>query len=106
MEIYVKDGVIFKQINSIYVRIFKALFEAGDYIGKAMVITSVYDGQHRPDSLHYKHRAIDIRTVHLKPEERESLINFLRRQLGEDFDVIYEPKPPHIHIEYDPKIPK
>lgn len=106
MEIYVKNGVIFKQINTIYMKLFQVLMEAGDYLETPMVITSAFDGKHREDSLHYKHRALDIRTIHLSWDKVRSLLRFLREKLGEDFDVIYEENPPHIHIEYDPQTPK
>ncbi len=104
MDVLVKEGVVFKRINSIYMRLFKTLMEAGDVIGKEMVITSAFDGKHKPSSFHYKHRALDIRTVHLTEEELEKLMEFLKENLVKlGYDVIYEKEPPHIHIEYDPK---
>ncbi|MEN3039762.1 MAG: hypothetical protein ABDI07_11565, partial [Candidatus Kryptonium sp.] len=71
--------------------------------GKEMVITSANDSKHRQDSLHYKDLAIDIRTRHLEKYEKELVLSYLRAKLGEDYDVIFEENPEHIHIEYDPK---
>lgn len=101
MEVQIKEGVVFKELNKFILTIIITLMEAGDYIGKTMVITSAADGKHRPDSLHYKNRALDIRTKHLTKGEIEKLLDFLKKKLGQDYDVILEET--HIHIEYDPK---
>ena len=64
-----------------------------------MTITSGNDGAHKTGSLHYKNRAIDIRTRDMNfPTEVWAKISL---KLGRNFDVINEVS--HIHIEYDQK---
>lgn len=78
------------KIESIYQRI--AMEEA--------VITSTYEGNHSPGSLHYANLAVDIRL----PSDREIrgvIAIKLKEELGPDYDVVLEAN--HIHIEYDPK---
>jgi len=62
-----------------------------------LVITSTYEGNHSPGSLHYGNLAIDIR----KPKGNGLVLSHMKQHLGHDFDVISEKD--HIHIEYDPK---
>lgn len=63
------------------------------------VITSTYEGSHSPASLHYVHRAVDVR---LPPSSlRERVLLELRKRLGSAFDVVLEVD--HIHVEHDPK---
>ena len=64
------------------------------------VITSTYEGDHSPSSLHYANLAIDIRTKTFRGEEITAGV--LKDILGDrNFDVIEEGT--HIHIEWDPK---
>lgn len=67
--------------------------------GQDLVITSVTDGKHMEDSLHYAGRAADVR----KPAYTHihKLVDDIAIALGDSFDVVLEPT--HIHIEYDPK---
>lgn len=62
-----------------------------------LIITSTYEGDHSPGSLHYANLAIDIR----KPVRNGKIKDWITETLGDDFDVVVEKK--HIHIEYDPK---
>ena len=64
-----------------------------------LVITSTYEGNHSPGSLHYANLAIDIR----KPIGNALIRDKISEHLGDDFDVISEKD--HIHIEYDPTWP-
>ena len=108
MAIKIKKGVVFAEINVPLMIILKTLMAAELEIGKEMVITSVNDSIHKKNSLHYKNRAVDIRTKHLTPDEKKRLLKFLREKLGGDYDVIFEGENTdneHIHIEYDPKTP-
>ena len=68
--------------------------------GKDVVITSGIDGTHRPNSLHYKGLALDLRTNHLTDGQRVEIMNDLRSLLGDDYDVVFEGD--HFHLEYDP----
>ena len=63
-----------------------------------IVVTSTYEGNHIPGSLHYANRAYDIR---VPVEIKRVLVDKIAADLGFDFDVILEGD--HIHIEYDPK---
>lgn len=65
-----------------------------------ITITSGNDGKHSKHSLHYKNKAIDIRTRDM--EQKEKVWRRIKYTLGRDYDVILEDD--HIHIEYDPKI--
>lgn len=67
----------------------------------ACVITSGSDGKHGPNSLHYKGKALDLRTNTILPALLPTLVKELRWALGEQFDVVLESD--HIHVEFDPK---
>ena len=60
-----------------------------------LVITSTYEGDHLPSSLHYANLAIDIR----KPINVNTLMTQLKDKLKPPYQVIKEET--HIHIEYD-----
>ena len=66
-----------------------------------MVITSVMDGKHMPNSLHYTGFAFDIRTRDLIVRDILTHVKEIRAALGKEYDVVLESD--HIHIEYDPK---
>jgi hypothetical protein len=65
------------------------------------VITSLTDGKHSTNSLHYQGDAVDLRIRNLPKEARLPLSDKLRFALGENYDVVLESD--HIHVEYDPK---
>jgi hypothetical protein len=71
-------------------------------LGEELVITSVCEGKHGPNSLHYSGKATDLRTRVFKSEayinEAASLI---RKRLTDEYDVVVEAT--HIHVEFDPK---
>jgi hypothetical protein len=66
--------------------------------GQEVVVTSTYEGDHSPSSLHYGNDAFDIRKP--KRSEKEILAE-LRRRLGNNYDIVAEKT--HWHIEWDPK---
>ena len=68
--------------------------------GSELVLTSVNDGKHMDDSLHYKGCAFDVRTWHISGREMQ-VITDLKRELGPDYDVVLEKD--HLHIERDPE---
>ena len=110
----IKKGV---NIASLHPALWYALGKAdtirGWIDGNPVTITSANDGEHKPGSLHYLNRAVDLRTHDLTPKETWQFFIALRERLvPEGFDVVLEPYPQqdtprdrneHLHIEYDPK---
>ncbi len=74
--------------------IWRALFQG-------LVVTSVCDGKHSPNSLHYKGLAIDLRTRYFNSIEKGIAAKELQKALGDEYDVVVELT--HIHVEWDPK---
>lgn len=68
-------------------------------IKKEFTITSVSDGNHKPNSLHYSGKAFDFRTEHLNDTEIQACLNYLRFRLDKQYDVVLEVD--HIHVEWD-----
>ena len=66
-----------------------------------MVITSITDGKHMNDSLHYEGYAFDVRTNFLTNAQKSIFFDALRNHMDYEFDIVMEKT--HIHIEYDPK---
>jgi len=62
------------------------------------VVTSTYEGDHIPNSLHYAHRAYDF--VILRGDSEEIIERF-RKAVGKDYDILVDVN--HYHIEYDPE---
>lgn len=66
--------------------------------GEEAVITSTFEGDHSPGSLHYTDLAFDVR----KPKKHKAVIGQeIKIKLGKSYDVV--PETNHYHIEYDPK---
>lgn len=104
-----KPGV---QISSMHPMLLEAILIAQEvYLdaGQAFTITSLTDGVHSSNSLHYKGRAADLRTRDLKGLAPDKLAALIRAKLadfslGEGFaqspyDVVLEKD--HIHVEID-----
>lgn len=71
------------------------------------IITSLKDGVHSKQSLHYRDglcRAVDLRINHLPNELVANLAAEIRLRLTTDYDLVQESD--HLHLEYDPKPPK
>ncbi len=98
------DGVTKECIEGMFiVAQYYSLFQDRD-----LVVTSVTDGKHGDNSLHYKGNAFDHRTwttptsgIQLSPDEKQSIAIELYKRLGDKWDVVVERT--HIHCEYDPK---
>jgi hypothetical protein len=71
--------------------------------GHDLTVTSVCDGKHGENSLHYKGLAADLRTVAagIGAARAEVLACEMRKRLGPQYDVVVEPT--HIHAEFDPE---
>jgi len=70
--------------------------------GYDCIVTSLSDGVHRPDSLHYRGCAVDFRIKPVRLTHVDALVSRIRQSLGADFDVLLEVD--HLHVEYDPKL--
>lgn len=67
-----------------------------------LVVTSLRDGRHAPNSFHYAGLACDIRTRHFTPAALADLVRYLKARLDlKGYDVVAESD--HLHIEWDPK---
>jgi hypothetical protein len=82
-----------------------AIYKAHD---KELVITSAKDSVHSKNSKHYwtlndtrPADAIDIRTNYFPTVQVIGIVAELKKQLGNNYDVIFEKN--HIHIEFDKK---
>ena len=75
-----------------------------DQAGVSCVITSGGDGTHGPNSLHYKGKALDLRTNNLRPDQVHPVYVALKAALGAQYDVVLEAT--HVHCEFDPKEPE
>jgi hypothetical protein len=77
-----------------------------DRLGLTHTVTSVCDGRHRSDSLHYDGYAFDNRTwadrsgAQISEDDKFELALLIKEALGDEFDVVIEST--HIHIEFDP----
>lgn len=104
--ISIVEGVRFRKlIPEIYgiLHIIDVVFEEYDV---EAVITSANDRTHKPGSLHYLDRALDLRTHHLPGGSEKDVVRDLKHALGLDYDVILEDLDTpneHIHLEWDPK---
>lgn len=73
-----------------------------DY-GYDCIVTSLKDGKHGPNSLHYVGAAVDLRSKHLKLSDVNRVFSALKERLPLGFDCVNELSPAHFHIEYQPK---
>ena len=94
----IKAGVDISRLERNTRRALTTLEEVWKKYKDEPIITATYDGNHGAGSLHYANRAFDVR---LPKTNAASMIDELRRTLGESFDVIAEKD--HIHVELDPK---
>lgn len=68
--------------------------------GAELVITSITDGTHSANSLHYKGLAFDARTRDIEKSKLKDLAEQVHAALGDEFDVVLEDD--HLHVELDP----
>lgn len=69
--------------------------------GKEIVVTSLLDGVHSKNSLHYTGNAFDLRVWIYTVKQKGEVLRRLKDELGSAYDCIDEGD--HLHIEYDPK---
>jgi len=101
-----KDGVIMYNMHPEIDRLLLDDSALDQYflrkLNRECVVTAGRNGRHMKKSLHWKGRAVDIRTWGLTDAEGYQAAHQLGVILGDDFDVVYEEDPDHMHIEYDP----
>lgn len=80
-------------------------FVMGTYAAHGFMfrLTSGTDGKHKTNSLHYFGKAFDCGITQLPETAWEPLAAEIAGALGDEFDVVLERDPPHIHVEWDPK---
>ena len=102
-----KEGVRFRDLWPEIYLIFGVIDDLFRRHGVQAVITSAQDSTHGANSLHYKGRALDLRTKHLSSNAaKRALVAELASLLGPDYDVILENVgglQEHLHVEYDPR---
>ena len=69
--------------------------------GQEIVVTSLFDGTHSKNSLHYSGNAADLRVWIYTEQQITDMVGNLQSNLGKNYDVMFEGD--HIHIEFDPK---
>ena len=74
-------------------------------IGCDLMVTSGIEGAHSRGSLHYAGCAVDLRTLDVAADKLNPLVEKIRGALGQDFDVVLESNPSHLHVEFQPKEP-
>lgn len=72
-------------------------------VAEGAVVTSVMDGVHQDGSDHYRGTAVDLRVTTL--DDPAAATAALRAALGEDFVVLLERTPPHVHVSFRPQRP-
>lgn len=70
-----------------------------DEAGWTLIVTSVVDGQHMRNSLHYVGAAFDFNPPQRDVAHFRALI---ANALGSDYDVVIESD--HMHIEWQPEV--
>jgi hypothetical protein len=72
------------------------------------VLTEGTGGVHK-SIIHYTGFAIDLRTKNIRPKWSRTrrialiaiIVKEIQKRVGEEYEVIFEPKRMHIHIEFD-----
>ena len=64
------------------------------------VFTSIVEGKHKKDSLHYMGMAVDVRIWYIEKADRALFVVRLRDLLGPGYKVILERD--HIHVSFRP----
>ena len=74
--------------------------------GIEAVITSTYEGDHQPGSLHYANLAVDFRIRNLTMAQRDDMKLAVKKALRErygdrQYDVLFSANDTCLHIEYE-----
>ncbi len=101
MSVTLKAGVQLRGMTPqilLVIMVAEGVYGEHDY---PLVVTSVCDGKHSWNSLHYVGMAIDFRTRHLAAGDNLKITGELKACLGLEFDVVLETD--HIHVEWQPE---
>ena len=99
--LFLKEGV---SINGVKPEIIHAMHVAKDVwaaFNKDFTVTSVTDGKHGVNSLHYVGYAFDSRFTNLTDSQRIKAKEMLVKALGDEYDIVMEAD--HLHLEYQPE---
>lgn len=97
-----KKGVLVKDVKTEVFHIISVVATVYQLYGLfSLVVTSISDGKHKPNSKHYEGYAADFRIWGISPAKLQKIAADIQARLGKDYDVVVEAT--HIHIEYDPK---
>jgi hypothetical protein len=97
----IKCGLTGCRIYGIQPELLMGLIIANDIYTRVqmdLVVTCVGDSNHMGSSLHYVGFAADL---NLAGEKTNVVVQRLKENLGDDFDVVLEGD--HIHMEFQPK---
>jgi len=94
----IKAGVDISRLNR---EIRRSLLAVSQFVADfqdELTITSTYEGNHIPSSLHYSN---DAYAFGRPAGVQGNTLKLLKGMIGNDYDVVWHAD--HIHIEYDPK---
>ena len=100
-----KPGVRITGLRTEVVLALLAAERAYAEIGCELMVTSGIEGAHSSGSFHYAGSAVDFRTLNVPTDKLNPLVEKIRSALGQDFDVVLESNPSHLHAEFQPKEP-
>lgn len=101
-----KTGVDLRSLHPVWGVAYPIIKDCYAARGYPCIVTSANDGRHGPNSLHYKGKALDLRTKHVQVMDKAKLVESIRTALGAQFDVVFESvglSNEHLHVEFDPK---
>lgn len=101
MSEYIKPGVCCEGIQLETLHAILVCHACYIDAGQHFTVTSINDGVHSKNSLHYEGLAIDLRTRDFIGITAQKMAELIAARLGPDYDVVAEKD--HIHVEYDPR---
>jgi hypothetical protein len=109
MSLLFKEGVQMKWLVPQMLLAVEVVQDEFKQQGLDTVITSITDGVHKQNSLHYIGRALDFRTKHAAGIMKGVAARIAKRLHPLGFDVLFEhvgEENEHLHVEWDPKFPE
>lgn len=101
-----KTGVDLRGMHPVWGIAFPLIMKIFNDAGYNCVITSANDSKHGVNSLHYKGAALDLRSKHVRVNDKHKILQDMRAALGTQFDCLLESaggNNEHYHVEFDPK---